>query len=247
MGRRKKSSTKKISKKKPTLSTVFTCPSCNNEKVVECSMDFKSGIGELECRICGAHFNTSIHRLSKPIDVYCDWIDECERLNRGEDNSDFEDDEDEFDDEDDAEDNIYDRQRRGTGAGMGSNDRGRAPEDKDSDNDDSSDSLSLPGAPSNKRAKLNDVDDNEGKGGKKADIGLDDAEEEEENEEEEEEEEEGEEELIGGKNLNSKEVEKNPDSVQLDATADANSKKRKRAIESDEDSSEEEGENDLDD
>ena len=76
MGRRKKSSTKKVTKKKPSLSTVFTCPSCNNEKVVECSMDFKSGIGELECRICGAHFNTSIHRLSKPIDVYCDWIDE---------------------------------------------------------------------------------------------------------------------------------------------------------------------------
>ena len=34
------------------------------------------------CRICNNTFRTQIHGLSQPVDVYCDWIDECEKVNQ---------------------------------------------------------------------------------------------------------------------------------------------------------------------
>ena len=80
MGRRKKSSQKKITKKKPTLAKTFKCPFCGNT-TVECIMDRKSSTGKLKCRICGAGFSAPIHYLSEPIDVFCEWIDECEEAN----------------------------------------------------------------------------------------------------------------------------------------------------------------------
>ena len=30
---------------------------------------------------CSASFTAKINRLSAPVDVYCDWMDECERAN----------------------------------------------------------------------------------------------------------------------------------------------------------------------
>jgi len=41
-------------------------------------MDFKQGIGSLNCRICGASFQMTIHNLHEPIDVFSEWLDDCE-------------------------------------------------------------------------------------------------------------------------------------------------------------------------
>ncbi|XP_025684169.1 transcription elongation factor 1 homolog isoform X2 [Arachis hypogaea] len=88
MGKRK--SRKKAAapkKKREKLETVFSCPFCNHENSVECHIcdgfsDMKNMIGELACRICQESFSTAITALSEPIDIYSEWIDECERVNK---------------------------------------------------------------------------------------------------------------------------------------------------------------------
>ena len=41
-------------------------------------MDNKAGVGSLSCRLCGAAYQTPIHHLSEPIDVFSEWLDACE-------------------------------------------------------------------------------------------------------------------------------------------------------------------------
>ena len=41
-------------------------------------MDMKSMIGSLACRICGASYQMNIHHLHEPIDVFSEWLDDCE-------------------------------------------------------------------------------------------------------------------------------------------------------------------------
>ena len=41
-------------------------------------MDLKVGVGSLDCRLCGATFQMPIHHLHEPIDVFSEWLDECE-------------------------------------------------------------------------------------------------------------------------------------------------------------------------
>jgi len=41
-------------------------------------MDFKAGIGSLNCRLCGAAYQMPIHHLHEPIDVFSEWLDDCE-------------------------------------------------------------------------------------------------------------------------------------------------------------------------
>lgn len=41
-------------------------------------MDHKAGTGSLTCRLCGASFQMPIHHLNEPIDVFSEWLDECE-------------------------------------------------------------------------------------------------------------------------------------------------------------------------
>ena len=41
-------------------------------------MDFKQGIGSLACRLCGAAYQMPIHHLHEPIDVFSEWLDDCE-------------------------------------------------------------------------------------------------------------------------------------------------------------------------
>ncbi|CAN0364996.1 unnamed protein product [Pylaiella littoralis] len=81
MGRRKKSTKKIVIKKNTTLDKVFKCPFCNHDKVVECTMDRKENTARLLCRMCEVKFEMGIHYLTEPIDVYTDWIDECEACN----------------------------------------------------------------------------------------------------------------------------------------------------------------------
>ncbi|EGW34082.1 uncharacterized protein SPAPADRAFT_135141 [Spathaspora passalidarum NRRL Y-27907] len=80
MGKRKSSAKKPVKKIKQTLDTQFTCLFCNHEKSVICTIDKKNLLGELHCKICGQSFQTAIHSLSQPVDIYSDWIDACEDL-----------------------------------------------------------------------------------------------------------------------------------------------------------------------
>ncbi|CAG88420.1 DEHA2E19360p [Debaryomyces hansenii CBS767] len=79
MGKRK-SSAKPQKKIKQKLDITFSCLFCNHEKSVICTLDKKNSLGELHCKICGQSFQTAIHSLSQPVDVYSDWIDACEDL-----------------------------------------------------------------------------------------------------------------------------------------------------------------------
>ncbi|GKV02037.1 hypothetical protein SLEP1_g14524 [Rubroshorea leprosula] len=45
----------------------------------------KDLIGEAICSICQESFSTTITALTEPIDIYSEWIDECERVNNLED------------------------------------------------------------------------------------------------------------------------------------------------------------------
>ena len=43
--------------------------------------DRKNWMGIIHCRVCNESYQTQINYLSEPIDVYSEWIDECERVN----------------------------------------------------------------------------------------------------------------------------------------------------------------------
>lgn len=77
MGRRAKKAPVQT-KKRQTLAKRFKCPFCANEEVVECKMDFRQAIGSLLCRLCGASYQMPIHHLHEPIDVFSEWLDDCE-------------------------------------------------------------------------------------------------------------------------------------------------------------------------
>lgn len=77
MGRRAKKAPVQT-KKRPTLAKRFKCPFCANDQVVECKMDFRAGIGSLECRLCGASYQMPIHHLHEPVDVFSEWLDDCQ-------------------------------------------------------------------------------------------------------------------------------------------------------------------------
>jgi transcription elongation factor Elf1 len=81
MGKRKsrKAPQKKIAQKVPK---VFDCPFCNHEKSVECKLDHKLALGVVRCRVCAADYQTRITYLMEPVDVYADWIDECDKINK---------------------------------------------------------------------------------------------------------------------------------------------------------------------
>mmetsp|Transcript_25729 Transcript_25729/g.47949 ORF Transcript_25729/g.47949 Transcript_25729/m.47949 type:complete len:156 (-) Transcript_25729:319-786(-) len=82
MGRRAKKAPVQT-KKRPTLAKRFKCPFCANDNVVECKMDHKAGTGSLSCRLCGASYQMPIHHLHEPVDVFSEWLDDCETAERG--------------------------------------------------------------------------------------------------------------------------------------------------------------------
>nr|XP_010908977.1 transcription elongation factor 1 homolog [Elaeis guineensis] len=81
MGKRKSRAKPVPKKPQPKLDVYFTCPFCNHDKSFNCSMDMKMKIGEAYCRVCEESYATSIHHLTEPIDIYSEWLDECERVN----------------------------------------------------------------------------------------------------------------------------------------------------------------------
>lgn len=71
----------------PMLSTfnrTYDIHSLWADEVVECKMDLKNGIGSLSCRMCSASYSMPIHHLHEPIDVFSEWLDDCEAAERGE-------------------------------------------------------------------------------------------------------------------------------------------------------------------
>lgn len=82
MGRRAKKAPV-ATKKRPTLAKCFKCPFCANEGVVECKMDNKAGTGSLLCRLCAASYQMPVHHLHEPIDVFSEWLDDCEAAANG--------------------------------------------------------------------------------------------------------------------------------------------------------------------
>ena len=69
---------KVVKKKNTTVPKVFKCIFCNHDEAVECKLDFKVMIGDLKCGMCGESFQTTIHSLTDPIDVFSEWLDETQ-------------------------------------------------------------------------------------------------------------------------------------------------------------------------
>ncbi|CAH9079898.1 unnamed protein product [Cuscuta europaea] len=89
MGKRKSRAKPAPKKRMDKLDTVFDCPFCCNVKSVECHIDMKSLIAEAHCRDCKESYSTTATALTEAIDVYSEWIDECERVNNLEDDDDL--------------------------------------------------------------------------------------------------------------------------------------------------------------
>lgn len=77
MARRKPAAPKKTMK----VEAKFQCPFCYHQGSVECFFDEKIAVVEAVCRVCGERYATKFHRLTEPIDVYDEWLDECEKAN----------------------------------------------------------------------------------------------------------------------------------------------------------------------
>mmetsp|Transcript_17898 Transcript_17898/g.34033 ORF Transcript_17898/g.34033 Transcript_17898/m.34033 type:complete len:147 (+) Transcript_17898:170-610(+) len=77
MGRRAKKAPVQT-KRRPKLARRFKCPFCANEDTVECKMDMKAMMGSLRCRLCASNYQCPINHLSEPIDVFSEWLDDCE-------------------------------------------------------------------------------------------------------------------------------------------------------------------------
>jgi len=55
-------------------------------------------VGVLNCRICKTQYASKINHLSAEVDVFCDWIDQCHKINNADGNDqDGEEDEEEED------------------------------------------------------------------------------------------------------------------------------------------------------
>ena len=78
----KKKARKKIIKVvQPKVATIFDCPFCNYKKCVETKIDKKKKLATLKCKICNSIYKSKATHLTEPIDVFYNWIDECEREN----------------------------------------------------------------------------------------------------------------------------------------------------------------------
>jgi transcription elongation factor Elf1 len=84
MAKRKSANSKMASRKKPAvkLDKIFCCPFCNHAGSVDCEIDRKEWFAVVKCFVCKESYSTKAHALTEPIDVYSEWIDECEKANQ---------------------------------------------------------------------------------------------------------------------------------------------------------------------
>ena len=79
----KRSSAKPPPKKaRAKLDTTFNCPFCNSNKTVSVTFDRDMGRATAKCTSCPQRFDTNCTPLTDAIDVYHDWIDNCEEANK---------------------------------------------------------------------------------------------------------------------------------------------------------------------
>jgi transcription elongation factor Elf1 len=81
MGKRK-SSKPEPRRKKYVLPTEFDCPLCNFSRCVDVKIIKKQAKGLISCRLCSSGYEMMISPIMEKADIYCMWIDECERINQ---------------------------------------------------------------------------------------------------------------------------------------------------------------------
>mmetsp|Transcript_1296 Transcript_1296/g.2569 ORF Transcript_1296/g.2569 Transcript_1296/m.2569 type:complete len:117 (-) Transcript_1296:285-635(-) len=82
MGKRK--TAKKVMKKaQQKVMSKFDCPFCNHMGSIKVSINKKAKFGQCKCSVCSVQYATTVTALSEPIDIFCEWIDECEKANKG--------------------------------------------------------------------------------------------------------------------------------------------------------------------
>lgn len=69
---------------KGPATTTFACLFCDHETSVNVKLDRKAGRGQLQCNVCGQHFEASGPHLFDPVDIYCDWSGACEAVSKQE-------------------------------------------------------------------------------------------------------------------------------------------------------------------
>jgi transcription elongation factor Elf1 len=81
MGKRK---SRTVQAKGPVakVATVFDCPYCSRRETVEIKIAKKEGVGKLFCRVCSVGYQMRLGPLTKPVDIYCEWIDNADKLNQ---------------------------------------------------------------------------------------------------------------------------------------------------------------------
>ena len=68
--------------KQINLPEEFDCPFCNYPNCLEVFMNHGKGEARIKCRVCGASYRNQILPIMKKADVYCMWLDECEKVNQ---------------------------------------------------------------------------------------------------------------------------------------------------------------------
>jgi transcription elongation factor Elf1 len=62
-------------RRKPKLDCQFDCFQCDFKKSVEVKMHKKKKVAYIGCRVCGANYQTPIHKYSAEIDVFGEWFE----------------------------------------------------------------------------------------------------------------------------------------------------------------------------
>eukprot|EP01063_Lacrimia_lanifica_P018717 TRINITY_DN25624_c0_g1_i1.p2 TRINITY_DN25624_c0_g1~~TRINITY_DN25624_c0_g1_i1.p2 ORF type:complete len:149 (+),score=36.09 TRINITY_DN25624_c0_g1_i1:60-506(+) len=68
-------------KAKVKLPNTFDCPFCNHQSTIFVKIGKLSGIGKLECRVCGVKAESRTTHLTSEVDVFCEWMDSCVAAN----------------------------------------------------------------------------------------------------------------------------------------------------------------------
>ncbi|KAI8917670.1 transcription elongation factor 1, partial [Powellomyces hirtus] len=77
MGKRK-TARKPQKRVKQILAKKFLCIYCSHDDTVVVKLDMSNKIGTLVCGSCHVSYQTQIHSLAEPVDVYSAWIDSAE-------------------------------------------------------------------------------------------------------------------------------------------------------------------------
>ncbi|KIW22031.1 uncharacterized protein PV07_12571 [Cladophialophora immunda] len=75
---KKRLQNKRRTPKRAALQSVFDCLKCEHPEAVSVSVRKKEGLGSLSCTYCKARYSCRVCYISKPIDVYYEWMDKLD-------------------------------------------------------------------------------------------------------------------------------------------------------------------------